>query len=113
MDGVLAVTPFAMREADMAEATARISSEIDGRRSAARRVASPAGVVVIAAAALLGGANLLSRPDWVSQAQIRGRPAGFADVVDKVKPAVLGSSQIGSRQAWQGDVATLQGFVFG
>jgi len=89
MDGVLAETPFAMREADMAEATARISSEIDDRRSAARRVASPAGVVVIAAAALLGGANLLSRPDWVSQAQIRARPTGFADVVDKVKPAVL------------------------
>src|SRR5262249_42423177 len=78
-----------MREADMAEAPARISSEIDDRRSAARRVASPAGVVVIAAAAVLGGADLLSRPDWGSQAPIRGRPGGFADRGDKVKPAVL------------------------
>jgi len=35
------------------------------------------------------GANLLSRPEWVSHAQIRNRPPGFADVVDMVRPAVV------------------------
>ncbi len=40
-------------------------------------------------AALFAGANLASRPEWAPQAQIRARPAGFADVVDRVKPAVI------------------------
>src|SRR5260370_8457214 len=84
--------PFAVREADMAEAPARIStekSENDARPPAARRAASPAGAVAVAVAALFAGANLASRPDSVSQAQIRARPVGFAEVVDGVKPAVL------------------------
>jgi serine protease Do len=73
----------------MAEAPARISTESDDRRPAAKRVVSRAGTVAVAVAALLVGANLASRPDWVSQAQVRARPVGFADVVDKVKPAVI------------------------
>jgi serine protease Do len=45
--------------------------------------------VAIVALALLAGADLTSRPNWVSQAQTHARPVGFADVVDKVKPAVI------------------------
>src|SRR6266478_6521631 len=81
-----------MREADMAEAPARIStekSENDARPPAARRAASRAGAVAVVVAALFAGANLASRPDFVSQAQIRVRPVGFAEVVDRVKPAVI------------------------
>jgi serine protease Do len=50
-----------------------------------------AGTVVVTAAALLVGANLASRPDWASQAQtqVRTKPAGFAEVVEKVKPTVV------------------------
>jgi serine protease Do len=73
----------------MAEATARISTGIDGTQPAARRAASRLGTVAVVVAALFAGANLASRPDWVSQAQTRARPVGFADVVDKVKPAVI------------------------
>ncbi len=76
----------------MAEAPARISTEDignDDRRPAARRAASRAGTVAVVAVALFAGANLASRPDFVSQAQVRARPVGFADVVDRVKPAVI------------------------
>src|SRR5258707_15609710 len=78
-----------MREADMAEAPARISTdtENDARRPAAKRAASRAGAVAVGVAALFAGANLASRPDSVSQAQIRARPVGFAEVVDRGKPA--------------------------
>jgi serine protease Do len=89
IDGALADPPSVAREADMAEAPARISSEIDDRRTAARPVASRLGLVAIVAAALLAGANLASRPNWVSLAETHARPVGFADVVDKVKPAVI------------------------
>src|SRR5258708_15987688 len=80
-----------MREADMAEAPARISTdtENDARRPAAKRAASRAGAVAVVVAALFAGANLASRPDSVSQAQIRARPVGFAQVVDRVKPALI------------------------
>src|SRR5258707_12969897 len=80
-----------MREADMAEAPARISTdtENDARRPAAKRAGSRAGAVAVVVAALFAGANLASRPDFVSQAQIRVRPVGFAEVVDRVKPAVI------------------------
>src|SRR5713101_1923787 len=81
-----------MREADMAEAPARISTEDignDDRPPAAARRASRAGTVAVVVAALFAGANLASRPDFVSQAQIRARPVGFAEVVDRVKPAVI------------------------
>src|SRR5258705_574616 len=81
-----------MREADMAEAPALIAtekSENDARPPAARRAASRAGAVAVVVAALFAGANLASRPDFVSQAQIRVRPVGFAEVVDRVKPAVI------------------------
>jgi serine protease Do len=47
------------------------------------------GAVVVTSVGLLVGANLVSQPDWASQAQIRARPAGFAEVVEKVKPAVV------------------------
>src|SRR5258708_510862 len=80
-----------MREADMAEAPARISTdtENDARRPAAKRAASRAGAVAVVVAALFAGANLPSRPDSVSPTQIRARPLGFAEVVDRVKPAVI------------------------
>jgi serine protease Do len=81
-----------MREADMAEAPARISTEDTGhddRRPAARPAASRAGAVALVAVALFAGANLASRPDFASQAQVRTRPVGFAEVVDRVKPAVI------------------------
>src|SRR5260370_10827757 len=81
-----------MREADMAEAPARISTEDignDDRPPAARRAASRAGTVAVVVVALFAGANLASRPDFVSQAQVRARPVGFAEVVDRVKPAVI------------------------
>jgi serine protease Do len=72
----------------MGEAPARISTETDDRRPVAKRVVSRAGTVAVVAV-LLAGANLASRPDGVSQAQIPARPVSFADVVDKVKPAVI------------------------
>jgi serine protease Do len=50
---------------------------------------SRAGTVAVMALALLVGANLVSQPDWVSHAQIRNKPPGFADVVDMVRPAVI------------------------
>ncbi len=56
---------------------------------AVRRVASRAGTVAVLVGALALGASLFSRPAWVSQAQIATRPASFADVVEKVKPAVV------------------------
>ncbi len=59
----------------------------DGRQ--ARQGVVRIGTIAITSVALLVGANLVSRPDWTSQAQIRTKPAGFADVVEKVKPAVV------------------------
>src|SRR5713226_5936292 len=73
----------------MAEAPARISTAIGDRPPAAKRAASRVGTVAVVVAALFAGANLASRPDFVSQAQIRARPVGFAEVVDRVKPAVI------------------------
>ena len=73
----------------MAEAPARISTPIDDRPPAPKRPAPRAGAVAIVAVALFAAAIFTSRPDWVSQAEIRARPVGFADVVDKVKPAVI------------------------
>src|SRR5467141_3293065 len=73
----------------MAEAPARISTATGDRPPAAKRAASRAGTVAVVVAALFAGANLASRPDFVSQAQIRARPVGFAEVVDRVKPAVI------------------------
>jgi serine protease Do len=89
IDGALTDPLFALREADMDESPARISTEIDDRRPAAKGFGSRVGAVVIVGAALLAGANLGSRPDWASPAQTRARPVGFADVVDRVKPAVV------------------------
>jgi len=75
----------------MAEAPAGISTGIEDTRPAARRVASRAGMAALVAAVLSAGASIAFRPDLVSHAsaQIRARPIGFADVVDKVKPAVI------------------------
>ena len=56
--------------------------------------ASRMGTIVILAVALLFGANLFSKPAWVSQAQITTKPAGFAEVVEKVKPAVVSVNQL-------------------
>lgn len=57
--------------------------------SRATPFAAHAGLVAVTTLALLMGVNLVSRPDWASQAQISVRPVGFAEVVDKVKPAVV------------------------
>jgi serine protease Do len=89
LDGAWADPPSAVREAEMAEAPARTSTEIDERAPAPKRAAPRAGTVAIIAAAMCAAAVFTSRPGWVSQAEIRSRPAGFADVVDKVKPAVI------------------------
>jgi serine protease Do len=89
LDGALADPLLAVKEADMAEAPARISTEIDDRARAPRRAAPRLGIAVVVAATLFAGALLASRSDWGSQAEIRVRPVGFADVVDKVKPAVI------------------------
>src|SRR5215475_7119035 len=71
----------------MAEAAARISTEIDDKVAPERTVPRLGMAVVVTA--LFAGALLTSRSDWGSQAEIRARPVGFADVVDKVKPAVI------------------------
>jgi serine protease Do len=89
LDGALADPLLAVKEADMAEAPARISTEIDDRAPARKRAGPRLGMAVVVAAALFAGALLASRSDWGSQAEIRARPVGFADVVDKVKPAVI------------------------
>ena len=75
----------------MAEAPAGISTGIKDTRPAAHRVASRAGMAALVAAVLSAGASIAFRADLVSHAsaQIRARPVGFADVVDKVKPAVI------------------------
>jgi serine protease Do len=89
LDGALADPPFAGKETDMAQAPARISTEIDDRAPAPQRPPPRLRVAAVVAAALFAGALLASRSDWGSQAEIRARPVGFADVVDKVKPAVI------------------------
>ncbi len=89
LDGALADPLLAVKEADMAEAPARISTEIDDWAPAPKRAAPRFGMPLVVAAALFAGALLASRSDWGSQAEIRPRPVGFADVVDKVKPAVI------------------------
>jgi serine protease Do len=87
-------------EADMAEAPAHTTTESNHASPADARiderpvrraglVASRIGTVAVTSLALLAGANLVSQPDWSSQAQIRTKPIGFAEVVDKVKPAVV------------------------
>jgi serine protease Do len=77
----------------MAESPARVSIGIEHkrRRSPAERVAWRGGMVSLVAAGLLAGAFVVPQPDIVSraQAQTLARPVGFADVVDKVKPAVM------------------------
>jgi serine protease Do len=90
-------------EAAMTEAPAQTTTESGHARPAgngatvagpaarpvAKPVASRAGTVAILVGALAIGASLFSRPAWVSQAQITTKPASFADVVEKVKPAVV------------------------
>jgi serine protease Do len=85
--GALADSPLAVKEADMVEAPARISTGIDDRAPAPSRAAPRLAMAVVVA--LLAGALLTSRSDWGLQAESRARPVGFADVVDKVKPAVI------------------------
>jgi serine protease Do len=90
-------------EADMAEAPAHRTTEsgpADSNQAPppagyarggrpVRQAVVRIGTVAVTSVVLLVGANLVSRPDWASQAQIRSKPAGFADVVEKVKPAVV------------------------
>jgi serine protease Do len=95
IDGAFAGSAVRSEEADMGEAPAHMTTESGHERPAendrrhARPFMSRVGTVAVMALALLLGANLISRPDWASQAQVRTKPAGFADVVDKVKPAVV------------------------
>src|SRR5262249_42404079 len=90
-------------EADMAEAPAYRTIESGpadsnqapsagygpGAGRPVRKAATRITTVAVTSVLLLVGANLVSRLDWASQAQIRSKPAGFADVVEKVKPAVV------------------------
>src|SRR5215467_8429262 len=71
-------------------AETRTSSSIDGVRPAAFPVWR-AGTVVLVATVLFASAVIAFRPDLWSHAsaQVRAQPVGFADVVDKVKPAVI------------------------
>jgi len=60
----------------------------------ARRVALLAGVAGLSATILFGAANLVpnaigSAPSNIAHAQNAQRPVGFADIVEKVKPAVI------------------------
>src|SRR3954463_3651062 len=73
--------------------TASVSAP-KSRVLSARRLVLLAGVAGLGVAVLLGGAGLLSNstgPALSSVAYAQGlqRPAGFADIVDKVKPAVI------------------------
>src|SRR5215469_12769657 len=74
----------------MADAPAGISGT-ESRRPADHRLGSRAGLAALVVTAFLAGASLALRPDLVSRAsaQAHARPVGFADVVDKVKPAVI------------------------
>jgi serine protease Do len=80
-------------EADMTEAPAQTTSAVqpavNASPPAARSAPSRGGAIAVLTAALFIGASLFSKPVLVSQAQITMKPAGFADVVDKVKPAVV------------------------
>src|SRR5215471_12941709 len=75
----------------MAEAPAGISTRIENTRSAGHRVAPLAGMAGLVATAFFAGTFVAPQLDLVPhvRAQIRARPVGFADVVDKVKPAVI------------------------
>src|SRR5947207_4681570 len=73
--------------------TASVSAP-KSRVLSARRLVLLAGVAGLGVAVLLGGAGLLpmsTGPALSSIAYAQGlqRPAGFADIVDKVKPAVI------------------------
>jgi serine protease Do len=96
----LAHPPFCSEEADMTEAPAQtMTASAHGQPAGngappaagpvSRSFASRTPTIVILTAVLLVGANPFSRPAWVSQAQITAKPTSFADVVDKVKPAVV------------------------
>ena len=56
-----------------------------------RRRVGKGGMAAFAATMLLCGVGLLPQPGWAAQAQAQRlpRPVGFADIVDKVKPAVI------------------------
>src|SRR5262252_5900077 len=64
------------------------------RTLSARRLVLLASVAGLGVAVLLGGANLVpnstnSALSTIAYAQGVQRPMGFADIVDKVKPAVI------------------------
>src|SRR5215470_5923833 len=64
------------------------------RTLSARRLVLLASAAGLCATVLLGGAGLLPRPagpalSSIAYAQNLQRPAGFADIVEKVKPAVI------------------------
>src|SRR5215472_14574957 len=71
-------------------AETRISTGIEDARPTACPVWR-AGTAVLVATVLFAGAGIALRPYlWsYASAQVRARPVGFADVVDKVKPAVI------------------------
>ena len=60
----------------------------------ARRLVLLAGVAGLGATVLLGGAGFMSKATGpnltsIAYAQNSQRPVGFADIVEKVKPAVI------------------------
>jgi len=75
----------------MADAPVRGSTGIDGIRSSVRRSVVQAGMAALVVSVVFAGAGIAPRLDLVASAvaQTRDRPVGFADVVDKVKPAVM------------------------
>jgi serine protease Do len=71
----------------MAEAPAHTTTAGHARRVG--HAVARTGTVAVTALTLLVGINFASGPDWALQAQIKNKPAGFADVVEKVKAAVV------------------------
>src|SRR5262245_50856094 len=77
---------------------------------AARRLVLLASVAALGAAALFAGPGPQNIPFWpTAQAQVSAetaaRPVGFADIVERVKPAVIGvrvkSDQVSQRDRMQ------------
>jgi serine protease Do len=77
----------------MVDAPDQLPIGIRGRSSGfgGRRIAVPAGIAALTVTVLLSGPGLA--PRWgvasLAHAQTAGRPGSFADVVEKVKPAVI------------------------
>src|SRR5579859_5747007 len=82
-------------EADMADASAHIPTRRPcppGLAAASTSRVSAAGLALAAiSVGFFAGVGLMPYPDGVARANAQSinRPVGFADVVDKIKPAVI------------------------